>query len=232
MTQPQETHHTGSGVSVQGNANTAVGERGVAVGGDAGNVITGDYATIQITYQGREIAIPSPAALAAHRAALRERLARDAQARWGGMSVYIQEEGATLPIEASPYQQGRLGPRANLLDTLKAAGRLLVLGEPGAGKTVALERLSWELCSGDAPTLPILVRLFHYAEKPLLEWVRLTLQQTGCLRLPDAQTVEAFLLEGRARCVFLFDGLNEVACGATPTGGWTPKSGKISNARR
>jgi hypothetical protein len=55
----------------------------------------------------------------------------------GDMSVYIQEEGATLPIEASPYQTGRLGPRQNLLKTLHAAERLLVLGEPGSGKRVA-----------------------------------------------------------------------------------------------
>ena len=67
--------------------------------------------------------------IAAPRASLREQPEADARARWGGMSVYIQEEGATLPIEASPYQTGRLGPRENLLETLHAAGRLLALGE-------------------------------------------------------------------------------------------------------
>ena len=117
---------------------------------------------VKITiYQGREVAIPTADAIADHRAALRAKLAQEAQRRWGGMGVYIREEGAALPIQASPYQQGALGPRADLLETLKAADRLLVLGEPGAGKTVALERLAWELCNGSAATIPVLVRLFH-----------------------------------------------------------------------
>ena len=44
----------------------------------------------------------------------------------------IQEEGASLPIKASPYQTGRLGPREKLLHALHAADRLLVLGGPGS----------------------------------------------------------------------------------------------------
>lgn len=126
------------------------------------------------------------------------------------MAAYIQEEGVTLPIEASPYQQGRLGPRENLLAALHAADRLLVLGEPGAGKTVALERLAWEACGGSEPMLPVLIRLFQYAGTPLAGWVRATLQQTGYLRLDDDRALIAFLHEGAARCLFLFDGLNEV----------------------
>ncbi len=163
-----------------------------------------------VVYQGAEVRIPGAEAIAAHRAALRERLERDACARWGSMATFIQEEGATLPIEASPYQAGPLGERRNLLATLHAADRLLVLGEPGTGKTVALERLAWELCNGTEPVLPVLVRLFHYAGTPLAAWVRATLQQTGQLRLDDDRELAAFLQEGGARCVFLFDGLNEV----------------------
>ncbi|MBN1250275.1 MAG: SUMF1/EgtB/PvdO family nonheme iron enzyme [Anaerolineae bacterium] len=155
--------------------------------------------------------LPSPQAIAQHRAALRERLARDAQARWGGMSTYIQEEGATLPIEASPYQAGQLGPRENLLTALHVTNRLLVLGEPGSGKTVALERLAWELCTGEEPVVPVLVRLFQYDGAPLREWVCALLQETGHLRLEGEWALDAFLRDGACRCVFLFDGLNEVA---------------------
>jgi len=202
----------------------ATGEKGVAIGGDVhgGVIATGNHVTV--VYQGVEVAIPSPEAVARHRAALRERLETDARTRWGGMSLYIQEEGATLPIEASPYQTGRLGPRENLLRLLHTAGRLLVLGEPGSGKTVSLERLAWELCSppetvgpppelaGPGPELavPVLVRLFHYAGTSLAEWVRASLQETGHLRLDDERALAAFLQEGKSRCFFLFDGLNEV----------------------
>jgi len=154
---------------------------------------------------------PTPAAVARHRAALRHRLETDASARWGGMSIYIQEEGATLPIHASPYQTGRLGPGQNLLDLLRAARRLLVLGEPGSGKTVSLERIAWELCDGPEPVVPVLVPLFHYEGASLAEWVRATLRETGHLNLADDQALTAFLgQDALARCFFLFDGLNEV----------------------
>jgi len=199
---------TGDGAISQSSGD-ALGAGAVKVGGDiAGDVVTG---TKIVIYQGREVSIPAPEAIAAHRKALRVRLERAALERWGGMGVYIREEGASLPIQASPYEQGALGPRADLLDTLKAADRLLVLGEPGAGKTVALERLAWELCNGNAPTVPVLVRLFHYAGTPLQDWVRATLQATAHLRLDDDSALAAFLKAGDdARCTFLFDGLNEV----------------------
>ena len=157
MSQNQESHLQGSGATAQGGG-VAAGARGVAIDGDASHsvIATGDFVTV--IYQGAEVAVPSPEAVARHRAALRKRLEADACARWGGMSVYIQEEGATLPIEASPYRTGRLGPRQNLLGLLHAADRLLVLGEPGPGKTVSLERLAWELCDGSDPVVPVLVR--------------------------------------------------------------------------
>jgi len=223
MSQEQKAQLGGSGAVAQGGG-VATGEKGVAIGGDVhgGVIATGNHVTV--VYQGVEVAIPSPEAVARHRAALRERLETDARTRWGGMSLYIQEEGATLPIEASPYQTGRLGPRENLLRLLHTAGRLLVLGEPGSGKTVSLERLAWELCSppetvgpppelaGPGPELavPVLVRLFHYAGTSLAEWVRASLQETGHLRLDDERALAAFLQEGKSRCFFLFDGLNEV----------------------
>jgi len=216
MPQEQKAQLDGSGAVAQGGG-VAAGERGVAIGGNVhgGVIVTGDHVTV--VYQGAEVAIPSPEAVARHRAALRERLEADARTRWGGMSLYIQEEGATLPIEVSPYQAGRLGPRENLLRLLHTAGRLLVLGEPGSGKTVSLERLAWELCSppepagpGPEPAVPVLVRLFHYAGTSLPEWVRASLQETGHLRLDDERALAAFLQEGQSRCFFLFDGLNEV----------------------
>ena len=114
----EQANSQGTGAIAQDHS-VAAGAGGVAVGRD----VHGDVTVVNITYQGAEISIPSPEAVTAHRAALRERLEIDARRRWGGMSIYIQEEGAALPIEASPYQTGRLGPRQNLLESLHAAGR-------------------------------------------------------------------------------------------------------------
>jgi formylglycine-generating enzyme required for sulfatase activity len=183
----------------------------VAIGHDIVQIGAVSGGVINVTYQGTQMAVPTPEAVAAHRAALREKLEADARARWGGMAYYIQEEGATLPVEASPYQEGRLGAREDLLQTLGAADRLLVLGEPGSGKTVALERLAWGMCDGEGAEVPVLVPLRDYAEKSLAEWVLSFLRETGHLRLDDEKALEAFLDQGDCRCTFLFDGLNEVA---------------------
>ncbi len=196
---------TGSGGLATGGV--AAGAGGAAIGRD----VHGDVNVTNITYQGAEVSIPSPQAITKHRAALRRRLADDACRRWGGMSVYIQEEGATLPIEASPYQTGWPGHRHDLLQSLRVANRLLVLGEPGSGKTVALERLAWELCVAEEPAVPVLVRLFHYDGKPLADWVRSLLHETGYLRVPDDRALAACLHNSEARFFFLFDGLNEVS---------------------
>ncbi len=208
MDQDSAVSQSGAGAVAQEHS-VAAGAGGVAVGRDA-RAIT----VVNVTYQGAQVTIPSLPAVTAHRAALRQRLEEDACRRWGGMAVYIQEEGATLPIEASPYQTGQLGPRQNLLHTLHTASRLLVLGEPGSGKTVALERLAWELCGDPQPAVPVLIRLFRYEGAPLGEWVRSFLQETGHLRLDDERALAAFLEEGQTRCFFLFDGLNEVPPGA------------------
>lgn len=175
------------------------------------NIVVGDNNKLEFHYHGKQIIIPSAKDVARHRAALKERLEKEALTRWGGMSFYIQEDGVTLPIEASPYETGQLGVRTNLQDSLKSAARMLLLGDPGSGKTVALERLAWELSAGNEPVIPLLIKLFKYDGKPLADWVRVRLQECGCLRLDDEDALMVFLQEGAARCVFLFDGLNEVA---------------------
>lgn len=171
----------------------------------------GHGAVLNIIYQGRPVTLPSPEALAQHRTALHAKVAADAQKLWGGMSTYIHEEGAVLPLEASPYQAGALGPRENLQAVLHRAQRLLVLGEPGSGKTVALQRLVWELCASSETELPIGIELFKYAGATLAEVVLANLRQTQHLQLAP-EDLDAFLqAEQTPRCVFLFDGLNEVA---------------------
>ncbi len=176
----------------------------------SGNVI-GDHNIVTITYQGAQVIIPSLEAVAAHRAALRCWLADQARSHWGEMASYVQQEAAELPVGASPYDRDRLGTRENLLSTLRGADRLLVLGERGGGKTVALERLAWELCGGSEPLIPVLIPLFNYDGKPLADWVRAKLKERGCLRLDNEDALTAFLETAQAYCFFLFDGLDKVA---------------------
>jgi formylglycine-generating enzyme required for sulfatase activity len=154
-------------------------------------------------------AIP-PQAIGAHRAALRDRLDDNVQAIWGGMAAHIPQKVTALTIEASPYHTGQLEPCQNLVETLHGANRLLVLGDAGSGKTVALQQLAWELCAGPEPVVPVLVSLFLYAGGPLADWVRTLLQDTGHLRFDEDQALFGFLKGGQARCTFLFDGLSEV----------------------
>ncbi len=189
----------------------ASGARSIGIGGDVNHsqFITGDNVTVTI-YQGAQITVPSPAAVQRHQVELRHRLEQEAKKRWGGMGAYIEEQGAHLPIEASPYQTGLTGPRGDLLRTMRRAKRLLVLGEPGSGKTVALQRLAWELCGDPEPVIPVIVPLLFYAGAELSKWVRDSLQETGHLRLEDERTLAAFLHEETTQCCFLFDGLNEV----------------------
>jgi formylglycine-generating enzyme required for sulfatase activity len=202
MNKDHEAHLNGDGALAQGDGAIAAGKQAVVIQG-SGNTVT-------ITYQGAEIAIPALDAVAAHRVALRVHLERRACQRWGSMATYIHEEGAALPLEASPYQTGRLGPREPLLPALRDAQRLLLLGGPGAGKSVSLERLAWDLCAGEEPQIPVLLPLFRYDGAALHAWIRAYLQRTGHLRLDTEQALTAFLKESPARCYLLCDGLNEV----------------------
>jgi formylglycine-generating enzyme required for sulfatase activity len=206
-------HNSGSGSLAQGDRTLAIGQSGVVMSGDAiqSSIVTGDHNVVNVTYQGATFRIPSPEAVQQHRAVLRRKLETEAQQRWGGMGVYIGEDSMPLPIEASPYQPGLTGPREDLIQRLHNADRLIVLGEPGSGKTVALQRFAWELCGKSDTLIPVAIPLLFYAGTSLDEWVRSVLQETSCLRIDDGQALVAFLRDGQARCVFLFDGLNEVA---------------------
>jgi formylglycine-generating enzyme required for sulfatase activity len=115
-----------------------------------------------------------------------------------------------LPMETSPYQTNRLGPREDLLLAMHQAERLLILGEPGAGKTVALQRLAWELCGASEPAIPIFLALAGYSGGPLTAWVRDSLESTGHLQLESDAALHALLQSGTLRCFLLGDGLDEL----------------------
>ena len=147
-----------------------------------------------------------PDAVEAHRATL---VRKSRYARWGDASrddYYVRETGMHLPLFASPY--GDLtGEPTDLSDTIRTHHRLLVLSEPGVGKTVALERMVWETAIAPEPTIPVYVPLIHY-DGDLLDIVSAALNETGILQLRNSHDVEAFI--NQYRCLFLFDGLNEV----------------------
>jgi hypothetical protein len=147
-----------------------------------------------------------PDAINAHRAALAR---KPHYARWSDASQnehYVHEVGLHLPLFASPY--GDLSSEsADLINTLRTHNRLLVLGEPGMGKTVALERMAWETAIAPELTVPVYVPLIHY-DGDLLDSIRAALNETGILQLQHNHDVEAFI--NQYKCLFLFDGLNEV----------------------
>lgn len=136
--------------------------------------------------------------------------ARLASASWG-LDHYIQEEAKLLPLNASPYENGVVtGQAENLLNRLRNSHRLIVLGEPGVGKTVALERLAWELATLHEPIMPIIIKLLEYDGKPLIEWIHLKLIELDEIKLHSIEETENFLRDPDHTCYFLLDGLNEV----------------------
>lgn len=147
--------------------------------------------------------LPAPEQVIAHRAALA--LKADYH-RWAD-EFYIREESKILPLLASPYDDDSGQQRQNLLQTIRAHERLLILGEPGMGKTVALERMMWETAQADKPVVPVFVPLLFF-QGDLVERVRVALSETGKLPFDEPKTVRAFLRQ--TRCLIMFDGLNEV----------------------
>ncbi|MCB0174944.1 MAG: TIR domain-containing protein, partial [Anaerolineae bacterium] len=141
-------------------------------------------------------------------------IARLAEAPWG-LDHYIQEQAKLLPIHASPYDEGlNRGRSENLLHRLWRGKRTIVLGEPGTGKSVALERLAWELAGNDPPIVPVIINLREYEGAALLEWVRLKLLESDEQALRDTlkttQDTEGFLHDIPFTFYLLLDGLNEV----------------------
>ncbi|MCP4544663.1 MAG: SUMF1/EgtB/PvdO family nonheme iron enzyme [Chloroflexi bacterium] len=151
----------------------------------------------------REPSLPVPERVLAHRAALAN---KPEYRRWAD-EFYIREEGKILPLLVSPYDDSANRQRQDLLHTIRAHQRLLVLGEPGMGKTVAMQRMMWETAQAAGSVVPIFVPLFAF-EGDLIERIRLALNETGELAFDAPETVRAFLRQ--RNCWIMFDGLNEV----------------------
>jgi len=130
-------------------------------------------------------------------------------ARWADKSAdesYIHSTGAHLPLFVSPY--GEIGgPTEELLQCIRSYQRLLILGEPGMGKTVALERTIWEHSTSANIVVPVFIPLIQY-DGNLINTIIVALNEAGVLNFTKTAEVEQLIL--KYQCIFLFDGLNEV----------------------
>jgi formylglycine-generating enzyme required for sulfatase activity len=115
---------------------------------------------------------------------------------------------------------GRLGEPVSVLDLLGQHAGLIILGDPGAGKTTFLKYLALQLALGRGERLgigerlPLLASLADYASA-LSDDANLRLDsfiaaayRAGGLDLPMAEMVDDALARGRA--LLLLDGLDEV----------------------
>lgn len=129
-----------------------------------------------------------------------------------------------IELEAAPVLYPTLrekGNRQRLFDLLYSYKqyRVLLLGEPGAGKTTSLKRYAWELAQNYLDATPIVVSLQCCATRSLANVVLAELNRGGLLpRLSDEQELKSFL-QSRSDIFLLLDGLNEIPSDATEA--WT-----------
>lgn len=126
--------------------------------------------------------------------------------------------------QASPEELEGLGERLGaplpVLELLQKHDGLILLGDPGAGKTTFLKYLALMLATGQGDALglgtrlPVLLPLAAYAntlaeeDMPLVRFISRYYQEKRGVELPIAELVATGLEEGSV--LFLLDGLDEV----------------------
>ncbi len=128
--------------------------------------------------------------------------------------------GDVLPQRLVAWRQDPSSPSPpdrDLLEALADAKRAVILGEPGSGKTTALERLAWVMATrslaaveGGLLDLPMFVPLRDYrGEADLMPSLRRALHHHGVLELNDL-SLRLLLRARNLRFTLLLDGLNEL----------------------
>lgn len=199
---------------------------------NAANVVIGDNARPTFIQDGQPIELPSRAELRAYLAGVQQRYSRwsdqpedddapllERSDDFGsGPDAYIQVDAKPLPMRVSEFREqpgSGEAPSRELLSALGHVTRSVILGEPGSGKTTALERLAWVIATqslngnGDRLTVPIFARLSDYqGEADLCELVRRAVNLHEAFTL-NTTSARLLLWAKDVDFVLLLDGLNE-----------------------
>jgi HEAT repeat protein len=164
--------------------------------------------------------LPKPPTLPDMRPYLRAIVESERFVRWAD-ERYIEEKTRPLPMRVAPFElrAPKEWPKRDLIEAVEeifsredaARRRVLILGDPGAGKTTALERLTLlyaQRALANNTPLPILVPLDLYkGQDSLIPLLVASLNEVGRLKLTEEQ-VELLLRE--ADCLVMLDGINEL----------------------
>lgn len=161
--------------------------------------------------------LPTPVKVSKYCQAVSSELKERANDDYLTFDKYIPEESRILTNAANPDRANSLkGERENLISQLlNIKQNALVLGEPGAGKTVVLERFAWELANKEIKTeLPILISLTEVRESTIKDRILAKILTTQELEIDTKE--EALLFLKNKRGYILLDGLNEVEAARQP----------------
>lgn len=100
-------------------------------------------------------------------------------------------------IDTNSIQKTECHSLTNVEDMLSLRDKMLLLGNPGAGKTTALLKIALDYLDNDN-FLPVYIELNQYREQPVDEFIH---EMTG-IKLSEIKN---------QKCLILFDGLNELS---------------------
>jgi hypothetical protein len=149
-----------------------------------------------ILIQGREYRLPGPETVTAHLQAI---LDNDNYNRWSD-DRYVGGEALPMRVARFSQQPGGELERVDLLDAISEPQYCVIVGEPGLGKTTALERLMW-VTAGKGGCVPVFVRLALYSPEERRDFpdiVRRGLNAEGVLNLDNDEALSLWLHDKEA----------------------------------